>query len=83
MSKHGEGVSPPSAANIFNGSYMSRPGREANECISPEVVRSSDAGADVASYLEPGKHQRADDREECYFSIAALSNKANDALGLR
>jgi len=83
VSKHGEGVSPPSAAKIFNGWYMSGPGRENNECISPDVVGRSDANAEVATYLDLGKRGRADDCEECRFAIVALINKANDALGLR
>jgi hypothetical protein len=82
VSKHGEGVSPPSAAKIFYSWYMNGPGRETEECISPEVVRRSAANAKVATYIEPGKRQRTDDWEECYSSIVARINEANDALGL-
>jgi hypothetical protein len=39
-------------------------------------------GEGVSPYLDPGKLRRVDDYEECCFSIAALLNKANDALGL-
>jgi hypothetical protein len=83
VSKHSEGVSPPSVAKIFYGWHMSGPGRENNECLSPDVVARGDANAKVATYLDLGKRQRADDCEECRLSIVAPINKANDALGLR
>ena len=83
MSENGEGLSPPSAAKMFISRHMSGPGREADDCISPGVVRRSNANADVTAHLDSGKRRRADACVERDFSVAALIKKGNDALELR